>query len=306
MFFKKRSTTPVARTRAPQSTPRGPIFSYHANRSVRIGSMARNADEPQLDATSRPQPKHEWIKRLPSMAAMLVVLAIAVLCLQLGNNPKVVTVKAGENQVFLRDRKVYTDAAHAAFTPLFNSNKLTVNASKISADLQKQFPELKAVSVTLPIVGSQPVVYIQPATPKLLLVAKNGMYLLDNDGRALISGTQVPDLESLHVPIVNDQGGLSIELGHIALPRSTVSFITEVMGQLQAKGVTTTNLTLMTGSTELQAHIAGVGYYVRFNLHGKAREETGAFLTAKQYLEASHKTPAEYVDVRVENKAYFK
>jgi hypothetical protein len=50
----------------------------------------------------------------------------------------------------------------------------------------------------------------------------------------------------------------------------------------------------------------GVGYFVKFNLHGNAREEAGAFLAVKEYLESSHKTPGEYVDVRVENRAYYK
>jgi len=305
MIFKKRPTEPVGRSRAPQSTQRGPVFSYHANRSVRAGSAARQTEE-QQEAASRPSKVFQWTKRLPTLASLLLIVIIAVLCLQLSNNPKVVTVGPSGSQVFLRNRKVYEDAARAAFTPVLNSNKLTVNTSKIVEDLQAQFPELKVVSVSLPFVGSRPVVYIQPATPKVLLVGKGGMFVLDASGRALISGNQVQDLDALHIPVVNDQSGLTIELGKVALPSSAVSFITEVAGQLNAKGLKVSNLTLPTGSTELQVHMAGVGYYVRFNLHGNAREEAGAYIATKQYLDSNHKSAGEYVDVRVENKVYIK
>lgn len=307
MIFKKRPPEPVGRSRASQSTPRGPVFSYYANRSIRASSNVRQTEEQQEQATAaRLKRPLNLAKRLPAIGALLLIVIIAVLCLQLGNNPKVVVVGSERSQVFLRDSKVYQDAAHAAFTSLLNSNKLTVNTGKIGADLQRQFPELKTVSVSLPFVGSRPTVYIQAATPKLLLVGKGGMFVVDSNGRALISGNQVPDLDALHIPVVNDQSGLSIELGKVALPSSAVAFIAEVDGQLKAKELTVSNMTLSAGTTELQVRIDGVGYYVRFNLHGNAREEAGTYLAIKQYLESNHKTPGQYVDVRVDNKAYYK
>jgi hypothetical protein len=261
-------------------------------------------EEPVRQEMPRPKRFAIWLKRLPTLVGLLIILVLTAAMLQLSSNAKVKVV--GDNQVFLRDIKVYEEAAHKAFTPLLNSNKLTVNASKISIDLQKQFPELKVVSVTLPVVGSQPVVYIQPAQPKLILVAKGGMYLLDSDGRAMITANQVTDLGRLKIPVVNDQSGLSIDLGKVALPKDTVSFITEVTGQMKAKGIAVTSLDLPAGTNELHMKMNGVGYFVKFNLHGNPREEAGAFLAVKEYLESSHKTPGEYVDVRVENRAYYK
>jgi hypothetical protein len=206
----------------------------------------------------------------------------------------------------MRSQSVYQAAANKAFSPVFDGNKLTVNASKIAADLEQQFPELKAVSVTLPFIGSQPTVYMQPATPRLLLTNESGSYVLDGDGRALLSGSQLSSPSALHIPVVTDQSNLSVELGKIALPSSSVSFITEVAGQFKAKSLGITQLVLPQGTTELQVHINGAGYFIRFNLHGNAREEAGTYLAVKQYLDSGHKAPGSYVDVRVENKAYYK
>ena len=232
-------------------------------------------------------------------------MLITIMLLQLSSGAKVKVI-GDDSQLFLRDQKIYQEAARKQFTPFFNSNKLTVNADGIATNLQKQFPELKAVSVALPVIGNQPTVYIQPAVPKVILVGKGGMYLLDATGRALITGNQVPDLSGLGIPVVNDQSGLTITLGKIALPQDTISFISQVEGQMKAKGIKITALELPAQSSEMHMRVEGAGYYVKFNLHGEAREEAGSYLAIRDYLANNHKTAGEYIDVRVENRAYYK
>jgi hypothetical protein len=231
---------------------------------------------------------------------------LIVLGLRLDGSPNLQTVNIAGGQIFLRDRNIYARAAISAFRPLSNHNKLTVNTGKIAADLERQFPELKAVSVSLPLIGSRPTVYLQPATPKLLLTNQSGSFILDTEGRALIAGNQVPHLSTLHIPVVTDQSLVPIELGKVALPSSSVAFITEVVGQLQIKGIGITQLVLPQDTAELQVHMNGVEYYVRYNLHANARVEAGTYLAVKQYLDSNHKTPGSYIDVRVDGKAYYK
>jgi hypothetical protein len=308
MLFKKKSSEPLGpRTRiSPASPPKGTVFSYYANRSVRTGSAARSIEEQQQEIAAQRAQKLSWLRRLPTIALLLVLLVLVASMLQLSSNAKVVTVNSGQGGIFLRDRKIYEAAAHQAFASLLNANKLTVDASGISSRLRQEFPELRVVSVSLPIVGNRPVVYIQAAAPKFILSSRSGTYVLDSDGRAVITDNQVPQTARLGVPVVTDESGLQIAVGHIALPRDTVSFITEVVGQLKAKGLSVTSLTLPAGTNELYVRLNGVGYYVKFNLHSDAREEAGTFLAVKDSLAAMHKTPGEYVDVRVKSKAYYK
>jgi uncharacterized Ntn-hydrolase superfamily protein len=56
----------------------------------------------------------------------------------------------------------------------------------------------------------------------------------------------------------------------------------------------------------LHLRIEGKAYLVKFNLRGDAREEAGAFLAVKQHLERAGKTPEQYIDVRVDNKTYYR
>jgi hypothetical protein len=45
---------------------------------------------------------------------------------------------------------------------------------------------------------------------------------------------------------------------------------------------------------------------VKFNVQSNAREETGTFLAAKNYLDGQHTVPHQYIDARVTGRAYYK
>lgn len=312
MLFKKRSAPQgrIRPTSSPQQTRREPVFSYYANRSVRTQNTARSGSkqQPAVDPLKR-ETDSKWRRRVYSFGVLAIILLLVGMSLRLNTTPKVVTVDLGtDKQLFLRDRKVYEAAAAQVFRrSIFNGNKLTVNTNGIIADMQRQFPELVAVSVSLPVTGSQPVMYIQPAQPRMVLSTKSsGMYLLDGSGRALMSAAQVPDLGKLGVPVVADESGITLKEGQLALPRDAVAFIAEVAGQLRAKNLEISGYTLPPGANELHVRVSGVPYFVKFNIHGNAREEAGTYLATKAKLEAEKKVPREYVDVRVENRVYFK
>jgi len=65
-------------------------------------------------------------------------------------------------------------------------------------------------------------------------------------------------------------------------------------------------MTLPKGTSELDVHISGAAYLFKYNLRGDARAEAGAFMAVKASLESQHKTPEAYIDVRVDNKAYYR
>ncbi|HUS26746.1 MAG TPA: hypothetical protein VMY99_05365 [Nevskiaceae bacterium] len=302
--FKKKSDIPVGRNRVAQTQQRGTVFSYHANRSVREGSGVREAE---LETLQRQKPR--W--RLRTARHMLIVvlaLVLLVFSLRLSPNPSIVLVGDASGRVFLRSTGVYAQAAQQLLTEsVLNGNKVTVNAAHIARQLHRQFPELEAVSVSLPFIGHRPTVYIQPAQPQIILSTTSGTsYVLDNGGRALIAAGQIPHADKLQVPVVNDQSGLPVVAGRIALPSSTVAYITEVAGQLKAKNIQATTYTLPARTSELDIRVSGAPYTVKFNIQGSARQQAGAFIATKQLLDSQRKIPGQYVDVRVPDRVYYK
>ncbi len=305
----------IGRSRASESRRAAParlrntnqVYSYRSSRSQRQETLGRITPE-QAEAASQWKERLSWVRSMPRIIALLVVLLVLISILRLDTRATVAPMDDAKGQVFLRSLRTYEDAVqHILAGSLLNRNKITVNTAQISDEIKRQFPELKTVSVSLPLSGSRPIVYIQPAVPALVLSATNGaIYVIDTDGKALITSNQVPDQDALRLPVVIDESGIVIAAGKVALPSSSVAFIREVVGQLEAKRVSVQSLSLPSGASELRVRVSGKAYYIAFNLHGDAREEAGVYLAVRRELDLKHVTPAVYIDVRVPNKAYYK
>lgn len=319
MWFKKKNTGGEYTGRRVRRPLAGlgskPFFSYSAQSAprpepVRSPSVTRLfrpeiTDKPPARRTSRP-----WPRRVLKVVILALVAVLLLGNLVLTRNPEIVVHElAGGQQLLLRSRAAYQNAARDILAgSLANTNKITINTAKIAQELQRTFPELAHVSVVLPIIGNQPVVHIQTARPALILTSSRvgGVFLIDTSGRAIMEAAKVAAHVKEKLPVVQDQSDLSISVGDSALPSSSIDFITEVIGQLLAKGITVTSMVLPPGGSELHVWIDGAPYFVKFNLRGDARVGAGAFLAVKQHLEREGKTPSSYIDVRVENKAYYR
>lgn len=290
-----------------------PVFSYHANSARTDKSGGRKAasalwSAPEKPAVERRKPV-KWFRRVPIVVGILLFAAFVVSNLLLSRDPEVITLTENENtKVFLRNHEAYVETARSIMASSFaNTNKLTVDSGEIARDMQTAFPELEHVSVVLPFIGRQAEIYLQPAQPALLLKASDGgVYVVDTSGRALISTTQTPRIQKMGLVLVEDQSGLQLKLGDTILPRDNIAFITEVVGQLKAKKINISAMVLPRATNQLDVRIEGAPYIVKFNLRGDAREEAGAFLAVKQHLEREGKTPVSHIDVRVDNKAYYR
>ena len=128
----------------------------------------------------------------------------------------------------------------------------------------------------------------------------------DKDGKAILPAAAVHDLGSWQIPTVDDESTIKIELGKSALPGNDVAFIQEVVGQLAAKGLKTSSVVLPRAAEALDVRIEGQPYFIKFSLQTDAKVAVGSFLAVKQKLDNEHIVPGQYIDVRVEGKAYYK
>lgn len=316
MFFRNKNNSQPRRSRKPEvgGTAATPVFSYHASSARTDKSSSRKTASGLLWATNkppgpRPRPQQHRSRKGAVVALLLIAAVLFISNLILSRDPEVIALAGTDGRrLFLRSQDSYYQAARQILNSSpANTNKLTINSGRIAKEMQERFPELEVVSVTLPIVGRKPSIYIQPARPALLLrVSDGGLYIVDTVGRALISASQVSKADKLGLPLVDDQSGLLPELGKNVLPSDSIAFITEVVGQLKAKNIKVTSVSLPKATNELDIRVEGKPYAVKFNLRGDARAEVGAFLAVKQHLERENKTPSSYIDVRVDNKAYYK
>lgn len=308
MKFGRKKPAALSRQRQVTGGQRPAAFSYHANRAEQEYNLGR-LQQRGPDTRRRERLVRYWRQRLGMLVAGMALIICVLNVLHLSSRPSVITLSSSSSSAFLRPTSVYEEAAQKLFAgSIWNANKVTVNTSAIQTQLKRDFPELADVSITLPLMGHRPVVYIAPTTPSLLLKTRTNQFVLDSKGRALLSAAQVKNSDVLKLPLVDDQSDLPIKTGSIALPSSSVSFIQTVVNELQAKNISIDSLTLpATGAYELDVTPGGAGYFVKFNMHtNSALQQTGTFLAVQQRLNAQGIKPGSYIDVRLDGRAYYK
>lgn len=307
---------PVLRGRDSQRRPMPVVgqnrtFSYYAARSQSEVAFGRETAQEKPPIRRLPTRLQRLRKHSGWLLAFMVALAGLIYELQLSTLPKVVSLVSATEAPFLQESQVYQLAAQQMFAEsAANRNKLTVDANAIAARLRERFPELQEVSIALPILGDRPTIYIRPAAPAMVLAASNGTYIVDENGRALADAKAGTNISRLRIPSVTDQSGLAVELGQQVLPRSATAFISRITGQLRSQQLNPQSMTLPAAAGELDVYIAGKPFFVKFNLEKGGAEsalvQSGTLLAVLKKLEREAKQPAQYIDVRLEGRAYYK
>jgi hypothetical protein len=286
----------------------GRVFSYYASRSANETNLGRTNQEEVPKRRSSAYLR--FMDRLPMLGIAILVFVVVLSQLVLTTHPKLVILSSTSNSdLFLQSTSVYQNAADKLFSQsLGNQNKLTVDAGGISDKLKSMFPELSDVSVTLPIVGNQPTVYLQPSEPTFILEANNSSYVIDSTGRALAYAQNMPAQNRASLPSVVDQSGLRAQVGNQVLPSTSVSFIQTVMTQLKAQHISVSKIVLPSASFEVDIYISGKPYFVKFNMQDAngALQQAGAYVAVAQSLAGKNITPSQYIDVRIDGRAYYK
>lgn len=301
MFRKKQKPQPIQRNvRAQQSAQ---VFSYYASRSSEP-SAGRNM-APKKVATGRRMNK-EALKYAPSMIAAVILLVSLVYMSTLSTLPNVQILRSSD-QTLVGNRAVYEKEAREILAQsALNRSKLTIDTTKLAADLREAFPELGDIAVVMPLVGRRLVIQAQPAQPALVLGTRSsGAFVVDVHGRAIVKASEVDSSTRDKLPVVRDESGVSLEPGKSALPKEVVRFITDVSAQLKAKNIPLDSMSLP-AARELWVRPKDRPYYVKFDTQGEGRLQTGTFIAVKERLEKDNVLPAEYIDVRVSEKAFYR
>jgi hypothetical protein len=261
------------------------------------------------DATAAPKRSAKpRLLRLGLRLLYLIIFLVAASLLILSPNAKIITLNNG-GQTLLREQNIYQGVANQLLAgSIWNRNKLTINTAQLKQQMQDRFPELAGVTVTLPLLSRQPVVHIEPARPVLVLTgADNGALVIDANGKAILrTDADSSALQQLKLPQLEDQSGFSVQANRQVLAASQVRFIQNIVTQLQAKGFAVSGMTLPPASSELDVHIAGQPYLVKFNLQSdNPREQAGTFLATINTLKHQNIVPAKYVDARIAGRAYY-
>jgi len=298
MAFRRKNKQPPTRLPQPSSQPAS-VFSYYASRSHSDINTGRGR-EPEQSTPSG------WWRHLPSLIASAAIIGSIGYLLTLNTTPKFIPLDVTTSSLFQPTANYEAIGRDIFSKSVYSHTKLTIDTDKLARELENQLPELKSISVIIPLFSRRPVVQIQAAQPVLILVNQHGAFVIDTRGRAVLKKSETPSGALQGLPTVSDELGLEIQKGKSALPQHTVSFISQVVAQLRAKDITAKDFTLPAAANELHMRVDNQTYIVKFNLQADARQQVGTFLAVRDRLAGEKTVPKEYIDVRVEERAYYK
>jgi hypothetical protein len=306
-----RKTPELSRHRRPSdlSERPSPSLSYYSRRSEHELNTGRDLQrENRKKQLSKIVSVWFWLERF----GLIILLVAGGICLfqvlRLSTNAEVLPVSGNTASSFLHSEATYQAAADKLMASSFwDRNKITIDTGKLSRELQEEFPELNSVSITLPLISNRPIFYIQPTLPGLILIGNGGTYLLDTNGNALLAIDNPDAVLSYGLPVVTDHSGLKLSPGRQILTPEDISFIQTVVAQLTYKHFKIASMNLPAATSELDVEITGQPYYIKFNLEsGDALQQTGTYLAVQANLPSQGITPTQYIDVRVDGRAYYK
>lgn len=298
MFGSKKKLSNKPRRKVVDGQERQPVFSYYGRHLTNRAHTPRAALNKRIGL--RP-----WWHFVPSIMSILAISLSLIYMLGLSVNPKVISPTS--DTPLLRPISDYQQVAQKQFeSSWLNHSKLTVNTTAISNQLKQEFPELAEVNIALPLVGRRPVVYVVSSQLVLVLRARSGNFVINNQGKAISELDQQTSASSKYLPEVIDQSGLEVKAGQTAMPASYVTFISTVLQQLRTKQFKVDNIILPARSFELNIRLKEQPYMIKMNLQNDVLQQIGTFFAAEQKLSQDGQKPSAYFDVRVPGRVYYK
>lgn len=282
-----------------------PVYSYYASRETIVDRQSLPANRRITGAAEATLPvRRSLLTKLSKARGIgllyaLVFAACAVKLFLLVPHAKLIIPDSTHGQVADRTYLAATDELLRS-SPL-NRTKLTVDANGIARELEERFPELQTVVVTVPILGNKPVVHAAPQEAKLQLQTASALYSVN--ARGYVLGRLSAPLAG--VVTLQEDNARNIVPGKQYLASSTVEFAWTVAYELEKGGIIVQSLRLPAGAPyELDASVKGKPFTIRFNLRADALQQSGGAVATLKQLGPN--TPAQYLDVRVPGRVFYK
>lgn len=288
------------------SPPRKPILPRKPRPSGRRTPVntyyrAEPADQSSSPFRKKSAPKNvrRFFFGFLDIVLILVVLAGLGYSIVISPQPKVILSSPAFHS--LGDYQTY---ANQLFGKLKNRNKITFDEQSITVAIEKKFPEVSSVSTELPLFSERPTLRITVSQASLKISNNGSNYVVDLNGVIVAPTSQLPGAKNL--PQIIDQSGFEAKLGQPLLNVGAVDFIKSIIAETKAAKVPLSTLTLPPVAQELDLRSSDQPYFVKFYMGGDALNQAGQYLAARNHFNQANQKPAQYLDVRVPGKIFYK
>lgn len=202
-----------------------------------------------------------------------------------------------------------TSAKEFAASSFGNQFIPTMNTQKLAAYLMARHKEIASVRVQRRPFSTTPTLALTLRKPVLMWQTKNdaAAFYVDASGTTFSFNAYGNDAELVRI---NDESGVPAELGVPVASSRQISFLGQLVGQIatSSKGnIKLDKIVFPSSSTkEIDVHLKDRKYFVKVYLERSARAQGEEIVKSIAYLEGKHITPAQYMDVRIPERVYYK
>ncbi|HUD03594.1 MAG TPA: hypothetical protein VMR51_02285 [Patescibacteria group bacterium] len=278
------------------------VISYYTASRHQLDSFERNTGSLQDDSLL-----HRRMHKIHQLWFVVAVIAVLIVTLgylgTLNHNPYVSIDGPAYRSLSNYQKTVASVFGHSfkdQIKPLLNSGKLEVAVEQV-------VPEAQSVVVKSTLFGHRPEVKITTADP-LAIFSQPGStgYIISVRGHLLLPvGDSNIQLSSL--PVLQNQTGLNGKAGEQFMIPDEATAFANLLVQLKADdNLSAVSFSLSVTPQELLVHEPGRGYSDKFLLNADIAKQYGALRATEKKLNSMGQTPAEYIDVRLADKVYYK
>lgn len=301
-FRSKKQKPDTENRRNPQQSSNPVVFSYYARGSSANGSANTGRSE---QAVGRSDNKRFRLASLPSYIALVIAVIAVVYTTLLQPNPRISVVN--QPGTIYRPVGEYQSAINSLWQrSVLNRSKLTVRSERLQNDIKAQFSEIESVKIELPLMGQRPKIALVPAKPAMHFISSNGSFYVNAQGKVLSRTTEVIQNQT-DLPLVIDELRIPADPGLRIISETEATFLQKLASYLKQEEIEYESVVLpATAAKEADVRLPGQSYHLKFSMLTDPRQAVGSYLAIRDKLDKDNITPAEYIDLRVEEKIFYK
>ncbi len=185
---------------------------------------------------------------------------------------------------------------------LLNQNILFVSGSQINKQLKTDNYQIAQAKIERIPFNTIKVV-ITEQKPSILWRSGNKVSVFTQDGKAYSGEPNQTLLNSL--PTVEDTTNLPVKAGEKIVSEQFVAFVVDAYAQLPQRGVEVSSMQIEETTTELIV-VTKQGYKIRFDTTRPLSEQLTDLTAVLDLLKKQNKKITQYIDLRINSKAFYK
>lgn len=309
-MFRKKNTSerPTIRTRRPAGTLNE---SFRRNNVVLSRRQQEVAQHQQSVSQRQAERKRQQKWRRTRNKAIIVFLAIlAGAGLYQSSVMQVEVVSNASTRLSEQQAQEYS----ASFLTKFNENSLfnqawLVDAEAAKAAMLAAYPEIERINLSSSLFSKTAKADIRFREPVFTWKDASGTPQFVDQHGVLFSKNLNPAVNADKLIAIEDQSGVVLEAGSSVLTEQLVQFVGQLYSKvpsLYGEGSRVEQVIIPKSTREVHLKVKDVPYIIKFNSTRNIDEQVGELNTLLSHLRASNITPAQYIDLRVAHKAFYK